>query len=152
MTADPHSDSHAFARGILVHARSELLDDFSNLETAVLKCERKFCAVPPPRGMPLSQRLAGLGALKPTRELPTADVQKLQKLARECEALLQLRATVVHSALKTVARNDGYLAVFRNSFDVAYGLPAVMEMTEKEFGRLGKMVRRLAHDLSSLAS
>jgi hypothetical protein len=153
MTAHPASEefeARAHPSPEFAEARNAWLDGFSQLEIAVRKFENRLCTAPAPRGTPLSQRLATLALAKPTSGCSEVAVQQLQKLVRECEKLLPLRATIVHSTMTLGRRDQSEVAIFQNSYDAANDIPLVAMLTQGDFARLGKRLRRLAHGFNTL--
>ena len=152
MTAQPPAsqfDSNGAA--IFACARSDWLDDFSQLELAVRKCEERFNPARFPRGTPLSQRLPALAALKPSSSCSNDTLERLQKAVRACEAFLPLRASIVHSTLKTGKRGKSKVAIFQNSCDAVHGVPLYAVMTEEDFVRTGRVLRGLASEFTGLS-
>ena len=149
MTAHAAARQFDKASTLFAEARSDWLDSFSRLEVAVYRFELRCCAAPLPRGTPLKQRLPALLSNCGGSNVP---VQELQKLVRECEALLPLRATIVHSAMKTGMRDAGEVAIFQNAFDLAHAVPVFAEMTPREFARGINSLGRLANAFAKLGA
>jgi hypothetical protein len=151
MTTQPHgSEFVASPSSLFAHARSDWVDSFARLEATVLKCGDRFSAQRAPRGMPFSQRLARMAASTPSTICSRATLEKLQKLIRECETLLPLRATLVHSVMQIGQLGDTDIALFRNGVDAARELPNYVVMTEEDFRRQQRQLQSLRDRFSRL--
>ena len=141
MAAPLSASSFEIGPAKFAQARSAWLDSFSKLEIAVRKFELRCCGGLTQRGISLKSRLP---AMMTSCSSPAVGLPDLQKLVRECEALLPLRATIVHSVMKIELRGSEEVATFQNVYDAAEGIPICATMTQGEFERGGNNLRRLA--------
>lgn len=151
MTVEPdHSVFVSDAAPALAVARSHWLDAFSRLEVAILRCAKRHGAQPHPRGTPIMQRLSELASLKPSSALSNETSAKRQTLVQECQAILPVRATIVHSEMQIGRKQEIDVAFFQNAVDAAEEVPCYIVMTEAEFTQSRKDLRRLAQRYDAL--
>ena len=131
-------------------ARSDWLNAIARLELEIGACLARVsggCE----RGMTLSQRLNALAAIKPSHRCSKADVEKLASLKNECEPLLRLRASIVHSEMMEGCLGTEPVAFFQNVADARAGIPLYAVLTAAEFERTQKAIRALAQKFAAIS-
>jgi hypothetical protein len=153
MTAHPdHAAFKLQPKQLFARERSDWLDSFSQLEIAVLHCETILRAPAGPGGKPLSQRLTALKAVVPSPRCSNATLKELRKLVQECEALLPLRASIVHAVMQTGRLGDRDIALFQNSVDAARDFSTYLVMKQEDFVCSREALDRLTTGFEALAT
>ncbi|MBK9011755.1 hypothetical protein [Novosphingobium sp.] len=132
----------------LLLARSDFLDAFADLETAVLRVLRSCGTVP--KGEPFSQRVKALKTAEKTTLIAKSNHAQRDQIADEIMALLQIRADIVHSRM-SIRTIDGKLAAFfLNVQETGALFPACRILNHSELKQLSSMVTRLTERISAL--
>lgn len=123
--------------------RSELVDRFARLETAVCECIAKHSALDPHKKL-FTQRLEEFAGLALSCEPLKEKKEALAQLAAECVALLPIRASIVHSVMKIEEREGEPVALFQNATDAAQGNLQYVVMSRADFDRIKRKLQSLA--------
>ena len=115
----PSSAFQSDAKTELLRLRSEFIDEFARLETAVGRRLQKVRIPFEVRKYGFDQMVKKLADAKPSPTLSKANAADLRRLQKDCEPLQRLRASIVHGVMEIAKTTDGEtLAIFRNAADV----------------------------------
>jgi hypothetical protein len=154
MTAQSHSStfrSREEDQGFHV-LRSRLVDEFARLELAVNRCLGALGRMPDPRKTSFGQSVTELSKAKRSPLLSKAKASALGTLARDCEPLQRLRASIVHGVMEPGSRSGEAVACFRNIADIVGNEMVCHVLTEAEFRHsiflVRGMTRRVENSLN----
>jgi hypothetical protein len=132
----------------LVLARSDFLDAFAGLESAVCKVLRS--AGQNPKGEPFSQRVKAFKSTEKTTLIAKQNHPKRDQIADEIAALLQLRADIVHSRMNLQTIDGELCACFINVQEAGTLYPPQRILKLEDLKKLGRMALRLEERIAQL--
>lgn len=138
MTAQPSAlDFQSIVPTEFSRIRSEFIDEFSRLEIAVGRGLQKLGLEFDPRKCSFDQLVEKLSKAKPSPKLSKKNAAELARLAGVCHPFQNLRASMVHSIMEMVTRDDQALVPFRNVADVLHDMHVCYALTSTDLrGRI----------------